>query len=129
VAVEQGLRFRAARDLRRAVGISHHGELGRLDLPQRELARKELDAGFLGGKARGQARGAAGTITAVGKLLRGKNLVQRFGGLFRERSLDQRDLHAVDATAGGSRRGCRAEAFHPRGAFGVGGVHRLSTRN
>ncbi len=60
----------AADDLRRAVVVARDGKIGGLDLAERQLARKELDAGLLGGKARGEARCAARPVAAVGELLR-----------------------------------------------------------
>src|ERR1700682_6735753 len=85
--IEQRLRFRSAYHLRGAIGIACHGKFRWIDLPQRELARKELDARFLGRKPRRETRGAAGTRGAVGELLGGKNLAQRLGRGLRENTL------------------------------------------
>ena len=121
--VEQRLRSRSAYDLRSAIGIARHGEIRRLDLPQRKLAWKELDASFLRRKPRGKARGAPGAFAAVDELLRGKNLAQRFGRRLDKQPLDARDLDAVDAASVGCLRGCWVGCL-PRGALGVGGLRR-----
>ena len=70
MTIEQRLRFFAAEDLRRAVSVAPDGKLRRLDLTECQLARKQLDACFLRRVTRRQARRAAGTIAAVGELLR-----------------------------------------------------------
>ena len=70
VPAERRLRARSAHRLRRAVVVARDGEIRGLDLPQRGLARKELDAGFLRGEARGEARGASGPVGRVGELAR-----------------------------------------------------------
>ena len=60
----------AADDVRRAIVVARDGEIARLDLPQRGFARKELDARFLGGEARGEARRTARPFAGVRELLR-----------------------------------------------------------
>ena len=71
-AVAAGDQFRARPedDLRRAVVVARDREVVRLDLRQRRLARKQLDARFLRGEARGEACGAARAVAAVRQFLR-----------------------------------------------------------
>ena len=128
MAVEQGLRFRPAYNLRGAIGIACHGKFRRIYLPQCELAWKKLDASFLGRKPRRETRCATGTgtRTTVGELLRGEDLAQRFGRRFPEQALDARNLDAIDAAAAGVRRDCGAGRFSS-GAFGVGGIRHVAT--
>ena len=59
-------------DARRAIVVARDGKVRRLNGAERRLAREELDAGFLGRKAGGEACRAPGTLAAVGELLRAK---------------------------------------------------------
>ena len=59
VAVEQRARIGRQQDPGRAIVVARDGEIRGRDLPQRGLAREQLHAGFLGGKARRKARGAS----------------------------------------------------------------------
>ena len=100
--------FRGARPANepgRAVVVARDREVGRFDLPQRRLAREQLDARLLGGEARGEARRAARSVAGVVELLRGKELAQILGRRLGEQALDPGDLDGVDAAAAGRRRG------------------------
>jgi len=77
-----------------------------LDLPERRLARKELEAGLLGRKARSEACRAAGAFTAVGLFLRREQPVEIGHRRLREQALDACDLDGIyPAAAVGAERG------------------------
>ena len=69
VAGEDVQRGGAAHDARRAVVVARDREIGLAELPERRLARKELEAGFLRGEARGEARRAARPLAGVAQFL------------------------------------------------------------
>ncbi len=96
---QQPLRPVAADDLGRTVSIALDRKIGRLDLPECQLAREEFGAGFLGGKARCEASRPTRPVTAVGEFLRRENAGQVFGGRVAQQALDARDFDAIDATA------------------------------
>ena len=85
--------------LRRAVVVARHREVRRLDLAQRGLAREKLEAGFLRGEARGEARRAPGAVAAIRQLLRREELAQIPGGRLAQQTFDARDLDRVDPAA------------------------------
>ena len=98
---------RPAHHARRAVIVAGDGEIRWLDRARRGLARKELDAGFLGGEARGETRGTAGSFAAVLDLFGGEDPAEVLRGCLREQTLDAGNLDGVDAAAAGRREGVR----------------------
>src|SRR6185312_12118891 len=86
-------------DLGRAECAARHREVGRDDRIERGLAREELEARFLGGEARGEARGAAVALAGVAQLGVGEELREVLARRIAEEPLDARDLDAVDAAA------------------------------
>jgi len=96
-----------ANELRRAVIVARNREIGRLDLPQRRLAREQLDARLLGGEARGEAGRPSGALAAVFEFSPGKDPAQILGWRFIQQPLDPGDFYGVDAAAAGRREGVR----------------------
>ncbi len=99
VASEQRSRGRSAPQQRRAIIVARDREVVGLDLPERRLARKELEAGLLGRKARGETCRAAGAVTAVGQFLRREEPAEIGRRRLREQALDSGDLDGIDPAA------------------------------
>jgi len=67
VAVKDGLSFEVGFHLGSAVGVTPDVEVRRPDLAESCFAREKFAAGFFGGKASGEAGGAAGAFPGIGR--------------------------------------------------------------